>query len=288
MTDDAQLFTEVRALPDVQARAAMLGLDWDALRAARSRLLLGAWLISIALALIALAQPAIALVGFLLASQEPWDARGFLIQILGGGVGGYVVRQLSMYIARRVALTPLRGPDLRREVTVATVVQAMAFPILTLAVCFLGSEADGWILGVAVVAPVVTVLELRPLTHFPIFLAQNSSVVGAVYTRMRAVSPLESLLGLRVRWLLVRHLGVSLFALGATSLVVTNGLFVFPVVAVAVVLDFAGARLTLSGRPVAASWVQLVLGVVVAGAATIIDVAALLAHASTGIGPLTV
>jgi hypothetical protein len=282
MTDDTQLVAQVREQPDAQARAAVLGLDWDALRAARSRLLLGAWLISIGLALLAVAQPISALVESQLTTQTDWYARDFVILVIAGGVGAYCVRQLSMYVARRMAQSPLRNPDLRREVTVGTISQAVLFPLLTLAICFLGENDGAWLLGVGVAAPIVTILELRPLTHFPIFLAQNSAVAVPVYTRMRASSPLESLLGLRIRWVLVRHLGVSLFALGTSYLAAADGWLVVPVLVVGLILDFAGARLSLAGRPIGSSLVQLALGVVVSATAAILFVAPLLAHAATG------
>jgi hypothetical protein len=281
MNDDAQLFAPVPEQPDVQARAAALGMDWDALRAARSRLLLGAWLISIGLAILVLAQPVGALIASELTTQKAWNSRDFLILIIGGGFGAYCARLFSMFVARQVASSPFKPADLRREVTMGTVSQAVLFPVLTLGACFLGSGESFWLLGVAVAAPVVTILELRPLTHFPVFLAQNSAVVGPVYARMRAFSPLESLLGLRVRWIVVRHLGVSLFALGTSYLVAANGWLVVPVVAVGVILDFAGARLSLAGRPVSSALVQLLLGVAVFGAAAIIYVALLVAHVSS-------
>ena len=285
---DTQLFTQVSELPDVQARAAALGMDWDALRAARSRLLLGAWLISIGLALLVLAQPVGALIVSELSTHEAWNPREFVVLIVAGGIGAYCVRLFSMAIARRVASSPLRAADLRREVTVGTISQAVLFPLLTLAVCFLGAGDNSWLLGVGVAAPVVTMLELRSVTHFPVFLAQNSAVVGPVYTRMRASSPLESLLGLRIRWIIVRHLGVSLFALGASYLVASDGWLVVPVVAVAVILDFAGARLSLGGRAVGSALVQLLLGVVVFGAGVVIYVAPFVAQMSSGSPGVTV
>jgi hypothetical protein len=285
--NDTELFTQVRELPEVQDRAAALGIDWDALRAARSRLLVGAWLISVGLALLVLAQPVGALIGSELSTHEAWNPRDFVVLVVAGGICAYFARLAAMFLARRLSSSPLRPADLRREVTVATVSQAALFPLLTLAACFLGTNDFSWLLGVAAAAPIATIVEIRPLTHFPIFLAQNSRFVEPVYTRMRAVSPLESLLGLRVRWILVRHLGASLFALGASYLVTTNGWLVIPVAAVAVILEFAAARLTLGQRPVRSALVQLLLGVVVFAAAAVIYLVPLLTQVSPS-GPATV
>jgi hypothetical protein len=84
--NDTELFTQVRELPEVQDRAAALGIDWDALRAARSRLLVGAWLISIGLALLVLAQPVGALIVSELSTHEAWNPRDFVVLVVAGGI----------------------------------------------------------------------------------------------------------------------------------------------------------------------------------------------------------
>ena len=48
---DRDLGRRLSRQPDVEIRAKMLGLDWTTLKASRTRLLVGAWIISSVLAL---------------------------------------------------------------------------------------------------------------------------------------------------------------------------------------------------------------------------------------------
>lgn len=115
----------------VEMRAKMLGMDWTSLVAARSRLLAGAWLISAAAAVAAIAPE--------LGASDTHN-------------GG---------------------------------------PVLTIVV-----------VAVAVFA---SMMALRSVSRLPLLIARNDASTANRYRALAKLSPRQSLLGYRVRFLLVRH-----------------------------------------------------------------------------------
>jgi hypothetical protein len=115
----------------VEMRAKMLGMDWTTLRAARVRLLAGAWLIAAAAATVAI----------LSALGQPVNRAG--------------------------------GPTL-------TIV-------------------------VVAVAVFASMMALRSVSRLPLLIARNDARVADRYRAAAKLRPTQSLLGYRVRWILVRH-----------------------------------------------------------------------------------
>jgi hypothetical protein len=132
----------------VEMRAKMLGMDWTTLRAARSRLLTGAWLISAVAAIVAIAPD-------------------------------------------------LSQPESRHGGPVLTIV-------------------------VVAIAVFASMMALRSVSRLPLLIARNDARAANCYRAAVKLSPSQSLLGYRVRWILVRHAitvsaSVALVALMARS-----------------------------------------------------------------------
>lgn len=128
---DRDLGRRLSRQPNVEMRAKMLGLDWTTLVAARSRLVVGSWLISAAVASVAV---------------------------------------LSEFVL----------PASRHGGPVLTMV------VVAIAVLFCS-------------------LALRSVGGFPLMIARNDPATAARYRSLATLSPRQSLLGYRVRWILVRH-----------------------------------------------------------------------------------
>jgi hypothetical protein len=128
---DRDLGRRLSRQPRVEMRAKMLGLDWATLVAARTRLLVGGWLISAAAASIAI-------------------------------------------------LPELGQPDTRAGGPALTVI-------------------------VVAVAVVFSMMALRPVSRFPLMIERNDARTAVRYARLARLSPTRSLLGYRVRWILIRH-----------------------------------------------------------------------------------
>ena len=128
---DRDLGRRLGRQPSVEMRAKMLGLDWTTLVASRSRLLAGAWLISL--------------------------------------------------VAAIAAITPdLAQPETRH-----------GGPVLTIVV-----------VSIAVFA---SMMALRSVSRLPLLIARNDVSTANRYRAAAKLSPTQSLLGYRVRWILVRH-----------------------------------------------------------------------------------
>ena len=128
---DRDLGRRLGRQPSVEMRAKMLGLDWTTLVAARSRLLAGAWMISLVAAIAAVA------------------------------------------------------PDLAQPET------RHGGPALTIVV-----------VSIAVFA---SMMALRSVSRLPLLIARNDVSTANRYRAAARLSPKQSLLGYRVRWILVRH-----------------------------------------------------------------------------------
>jgi hypothetical protein len=130
-TPDRDLGRRLGRQPSVEMRAKMLGMDWTTLTAARTRLLIGAWIISASAATIAIA------------------------------------------------------PDLGQPET------RNGGPVLTM-------------VAVAI-AVTFSMLALRSVSRLPLLIARNDVRTADRYRAAATISPSMSLLGYRVRWILVRH-----------------------------------------------------------------------------------
>jgi hypothetical protein len=98
--------------------------------------------------------------------------------------------------------------------------------VATLAVAVgLGSTGHGHItpwLGAAfvVAAALAPLAALRSISRFPVQIARNDPSTATSYRALAKLSPTRSLLGYRVRWILVRHTATSLSAVAVIALVV--------------------------------------------------------------------
>jgi hypothetical protein len=143
---DRDLGRRLSRQPSVEIRAKMLGLDWTTLRAARTRLLVGAWVISAAIAALAVAAG------------------------LGSTGHGHIATRLG-----------------------AALVVAAAF---------------------------ASMFALRSVSRLPVQIARNASATADSYRALAKLSPKRSLLGYRVRWILVRHAATAVSAVALVALVV--------------------------------------------------------------------
>ena len=143
---DRDLCRRLSRQPSVEMRAKMLGMDWTTLKAARTRLLLGAWVISTAVAVLAVAAG------------------------LGSTGHGHI----------------------------------------------------GTSLGIAfiVVAAFASMIEVRSVSRLPVQIARNDPATADSYRALAKLSPMRSLLGYRVRWVLVRHAATTASAVALVALVV--------------------------------------------------------------------
>lgn len=130
-TPDRDLGRRLGREASVEMRAKMLGLDWTTLVAARTRLLVGAWLIS--------------------------------------------------GVAATVAIAPELGQPETNH----------GGPVLSMVV-----------VAIAVFA---SMMALRPVSRLPFLIARNDVRTAARYRAAAKLSPTQSLLGYRARWILVRH-----------------------------------------------------------------------------------
>jgi hypothetical protein len=82
-------------------------------------------------------------------------------------------------------------------------------------------HASPWLASVVIVAAVlVSTLSLRSVSRLPILIARNDPSTANTYRALAKLSPTQSLLGYRVRWILVRHAAatVSMVALAVLIL----------------------------------------------------------------------
>jgi apolipoprotein N-acyltransferase len=139
---DRDLGRRLSRQASVEMRAKMIGLDWTTLRASRSRLLLGAWLIT--------------------------------------GLASLV------------------------------------------AIAINGTVPVGGVLGVTIVvvaiAAAASMLSLRSVSHLPVLIARNDPSLAARYTSLARLAPSQSLLGYRVRWILLRHAITTICSIAIVAL----------------------------------------------------------------------
>jgi hypothetical protein len=147
---DRDLGRRLSRQPSVEMRAKMLGMDWTTLKAARARLLLGAWAISVTVAVLAVAAG--------LGSSDHGSGHAHIATWLG-----------------------------------------IAF---------------------VVVAAFASMIEVRSVSRLPVQIARNDPATADSYRALAKLSPSRSLLGYRVRWILVRHAATTAFAVALVALVV--------------------------------------------------------------------
>jgi hypothetical protein len=135
---DRDLGRRLSRQPNVEMRAKMLGLDWTTLTAARGRPLVGAWTISLLVALAAIATD-------------------------------------------------------------------------------LGHTHLGLTAAVVFIAVISSMLALRSVSRLPVQIARNDAATAAHYRVLARLSPSRSLLGYRVRFILIRHAAVTVFTVAIVT-----------------------------------------------------------------------
>ncbi len=156
---------------DARSRARLLGMDWDALRAARRRLVIGAWIISGGLAF-AILLPTLLLQTSGASIDGVRDARFYVLTVALGAIAAYFVRLIAMAVAVRIVHDPKKHGTYEQHRLVEPAVQALWFALLT-AVALLFSVGRFESLGLVAFAGVATMLPLRGISRLPVLIERN-------------------------------------------------------------------------------------------------------------------
>jgi hypothetical protein len=243
-----RLADQFRAEPDVRKRATMLGVNWDGLRTARSRLLVGAWLIAIVVGVVPLIQPVLTLETYANQEGAHWSFAPYLLPLALGFWLAFFPRQISILIARSVATSPLREWGWQKRAYVAQTLNAAAFPVLVLVLSLLILNPESR-LGMISMAPFAALAQLRPVTVLPLLIARGlPSSIGLVQAS-RKLPVLASLLGYRVRWIVADYCALAVSAASVTVLALLNGWLVIPVALFTAGVGVASLALVIHNRP---------------------------------------
>jgi hypothetical protein len=78
-----------------------------------------------------------------------------------------------------------------------------------IAIAVNATQPTAGMLGVTIVvvaiAAAASMLSLRSVSHLPVLIARNDPSLASRYTSLARLAPSQSLLGYRVRWILLRH-----------------------------------------------------------------------------------
>lgn len=251
--------------PTAQARARLIGIDWEALKAAKFRLLVGAWIISGGLALAILAPTlGVEISGKVIAGVR--DARFYILMVALGGILAYFLRLLALAFARRIVRDPRKLGTWEQHRLVEPAVEALWFAGLTGAVLFFsigGFEQ----LGIAGFAAVASMLSFRPVSRLTVLIERNYVSAVPTFLELAKIDPRESLLGYRVRWMLVDHASVSVSGVALTLVTLEHWWLLIPAAALLAVFGTVAARASLNHHPRLASCIRLATAVALAVAA---------------------
>jgi hypothetical protein len=75
-------------------------------------------------------------------------------------------------------------------------------------------------ISLVVIAAFASMIEVRSVSRLPVQIARNDPATADSYRALAKLSPTRSLLGYRVRWILVRHAATTAFAVALVALVV--------------------------------------------------------------------
>jgi len=251
--------------PDVRARARLLGMDWTALKAARLRLVVGSWLVSGGVAL-AILLPTLGVEASGSFVDGVRDPRYYVLMITLGGVLAYFARLFAGGIARRIVRDPRKLGTWEQHRLVEPAMEALWFAGFTGA-ALLFSISTFEDLGLVAGGAIASMLVLRPVSRFPVLIERNYLSAVPTFLELARLAPRESLLGYRVRWLLLDHAAVSVGAAGLTLITLEHWWLIIPAAALLAVFGVVAARASLNRHPRLAIYIRAATALALAVAA---------------------
>jgi hypothetical protein len=261
---DLELARRFSRVPAARGRALLLGLDWDALRSARRRLLIGAWIISGALALAVLVP--ILVEEFDGTARGTADLRYAILSIALGGILAYFVRLLSGAIARRIVRDPAKEGTWEQHRMVEPAIEALWFAGLTGAALFF-SFGQLERLGLVGCSALAAMLSLRSVTRLPVLIQRAYVTTVPTFLDFAKRAPGESLIGYRAKWLILDHLAVAVSAVALPLVTLEYWWLIIPAALVLAVFGTVAARASLNGHARLSVSVRLVAAAMLAAAA---------------------
>lgn len=262
---DLELARRFSRVPSSRGRALLLGLNWDALLAARRRLVIWACAISGALA-VAILVPT--LFGQLNGTPVHGvvDVRFYILSVALGGICAYFARLLAGVIARRFVRDPAKQGTWEQHWMVEPAVESLWFCGLIGAVLFftIGRFED---LGLVAGCAVAALLPLRSVSRLPVLIQRGFVSTVPTFLELAKLSPSESLLGYRVRWLVLNHFAVTVGAVSLPFVALEDWWLIIPAAGVLAVFGTVAARATLNGHARLSVTIRLVAAAMLASAA---------------------
>jgi hypothetical protein len=262
---DLELARRFSRVPAARGRALLLGLDWDAIRAARRRLLIGAWTISGTLAL-AILVPAFVLQVSNAQRDGLTDLRYAILSVTLGGICAYFARLLSGAITRRIVRDPEKHGTWEQHRMVEPAIEALWFAGLTGAV-LLFSFGRFEQLGLVGCSALAAMISLRSVSRLPVLIQRAYVTTVPTFLDFAKRAPGESLLGYRVKWLVLDHLAVTVCAVSLPLVTLEYWWLIIPAALVLAVFGTVAARASLNGHPRLSVSVRLVAAAMLSSAA---------------------
>jgi len=259
-TADYDLVAAVREAPTPQARAALLGVDYDALVRTRRRFGLQSaaalGVIGITVALVA-TNPSGRRVH--LAADAYFAGAGITV---GLALAAFVLAQLAAAVLMR-----------RLASRTAEVVFVGLYSLASLTALFIsvilagaGSMMTGVLIG-AVISPVFATIGVA---YLPAVIRSNNLRVVEVVQAQQAMPPWQTLLGHESRWMVAALAIASVSNVAAVLVFVQAGAAFLPVAVVAVTADMLAVLAGRTGRPVGWLAIQAATAVIVIVLASVV------------------
>ena len=244
-TADQGLVAAVRAAPTPQARAVLLGVDYDALVRTRRRLVLQAAAV-------------LCLIGItvLLVAANPSGRRGHLAaDAYFAGAGITVGLSLAAFVIAQLAAAVLMGRLAMRTVEVVFV---GVYSLASLTALFAAVDLAGagsMMMGVLIGAVLSPVFAIIGVAYLPAVIRSNHLRVVEVVRAQQAMPAWQTLLGNQTRWLVAPLAIASVGNVAAVFVFVQAGTAFVPVAIVTVTVDMIAVVVGRTGRP--GAWVSI-------------------------------
>jgi hypothetical protein len=262
---DRELARRFSRVPAARGRALLLGLDWDAVRSARRRLLIGAWIISGGIAL-AILVPTLAMQLSRTPTHGVLDVRYYILTVALGGICAYFARMLSIAIARRIVRDPEKHGTFEQHRMVEPAVEALWFSgFIGAGLLFSIDPFED--LGLIACSALAAMLSLRSVSRLPVLIQRAYVTAVPTFLEFAKQNPRESLLGYRVKWLLLNHLAITVAAVSLPLVTLEYWWLIIPAALVLAVFGTVAARASLNGHPRLAVYIRLVAAAMLAAAA---------------------
>lgn len=262
---DRELARRFSRLPSSRGRALLLGLNWDALLAARRRLVFGAWAISGVLAA-AILFPSLIQQLKGTPTHGVVDVRFYILSVALGGICAYFARLLAITIARRIVRDPSKQGTWEQHWMVEPAVEALWFSgLVGVALIFTVGRFED--LGIIAGSAAAAMLSLRSVSRLPVLIQRSYVTTVPTFLELAKLSPSESLLGYRSRWLLLNHFALTVSAISLPLVALEDWWLIIPAALVLAVFGTVAARATLNGHPRLSVSIRLVAAAMLATAA---------------------